>query len=149
MSTTPDGVIVPIDTASVTDITARRIILEGLVQGVGFRPFVHRLAVRHGLAGYARNLAQGVEIMVEGGTASVAKFLNALTVDAPVLARIDNLQVESIEPTGCGRFEIAASSDGGGFQPIAPDIATCPDCLREVLSPTDRRFGYPFTNCTN
>jgi hydrogenase maturation protein HypF len=132
-----------------TTIVASRVSVRGVVQGVGFRPFVYKLARRLGLAGTVRNTSAGVEIDVEGTTDAVDEFLENLVADAPPLAHIDDVQVDELEPRGVHAFEIDPSSDGEGFQPISPDVATCPACLREVLDPGDRRFGYPFTNCTH
>jgi len=129
-------------------LTARRIRVEGVVQGVGFRPFVYGLAVRGGLAGWVRNTAAGVEIEVEGAPDAVDAFVDALVGERPALARIDGLCAEDLAPQGRGAFEIQASVDGNGFQPVLPDVAACDECLREVMDPRDRRFGYAFTNCT-
>jgi hydrogenase maturation protein HypF len=132
-----------------TVLAARRILVEGVVQGVGFRPFVYGLATRRGLRGWVRNTASGVEIEVEGPPEAVDAFVGELSAERPPLAHIDRLREEELEPRGCGGFEIQHSLDGDGFQPVSPDVGTCPDCLREVLDPADRRSGYPFTNCTH
>jgi len=132
-----------------TVVTARRILVEGIVQGVGFRPFVYTLAARHGLSGWVRNTAGGVEMEVEGVPAAVKAFLDGLVVEAPPLAHIDRVRDEDLPPRGYGAFEIYGSRDGDGFQPVSPDVATCEECLREVIHSANRRFGYPFTNCTH
>jgi hydrogenase maturation protein HypF len=132
-----------------TVLTARRILVEGVVQGVGFRPFVYGLATRRGLRGWVRNTASGVEIEVEGPPEVVDAFVDELSAERPPLAHIDRLREEELEPRGRGGFEIQHSLDGSGFQPVSPDVGTCPDCLSEVMDPADRRFGYPFTNCTH
>ncbi len=132
-----------------TAVAARRILVEGVVQGVGFRPFVYTLAERHGLSGWVRNTAGGVEMEVEGAPGAVSAFLDGLIGEAPPLAHIDQVRAEDLPPRGYGAFEIRHSQDGEGFQPVSPDVATCPLCLREVMNPADRRFRYPFTNCTH
>jgi hydrogenase maturation protein HypF len=132
-----------------TEVQARRVVVEGIVQGVGFRPFVHSLAKRHGLAGWVRNTAQGVEIEAEGLAPAVETFLEHLTAEAPPLVHIHRITTEDGNPRGLTTFEILRSQDGQGFQPVPPDVATCPECLREIFDPLDRRFHYPFTNCTN
>lgn len=132
-----------------TTVVAARVTVRGIVQGVGFRPFVYNLASRLGLGGTVRNVSHGVEIELEGAPAAVDEFLEHLGADAPRLAHIDDVHVVDIEPRGRCGFEIQGSREGEGFVPISPDIATCDACLREILDPGDRRFGYPFTNCTH
>jgi hydrogenase maturation protein HypF len=128
----------------------RRIRAEGVVQGVGFRPFVHALAVRLGLDGLVGNDAAGVFIEVEGEDGSVDRFLERLVREAPPLAVIEWVEAEPVEPTGTRGFRIVESATGGTRQTlISPDTATCEDCLRELLDPGDRRNRYPFLNCTN
>jgi hydrogenase maturation protein HypF len=124
--------------------------VEGTVQGVGFRPFVYSLATRLGLAGLVGNDVDGVFAEVEGAPEAVAEFLAALERDAPPLARIDHVATENIEPDGSTTFAIAPSGSGGQRNTlISADTAMCGDCLRELTDPADRRFGYPFINCTN
>ena len=130
-------------------VTARRIVVEGVVQGVGFRPFVYALATRRGLAGWVRNTASGVEIEVEGPPDALEAFLGDLRGERPPLAHIERLREADVLPQGRDAFEIEQSLDGDGFQPVSPDVATCPECLREITDPRDRRSGYPFTNCTD
>ena len=130
-------------------VTARRIRLHGVVQGVGFRPFVYRIATRHGVCGTVRNTAGGVEVDVEGAPGALSGFLDDLVAERPPLARIDEIEISDAEPRGVAGFTIDPSRDGEGLLPVAPDVATCPACVREVLDPADRRFGYPFTNCTD
>ena len=128
----------------------RRIEIQGVVQGVGFRPFVHQLAARLGLAGHVFNSSAGVSIEIEGAAADVASFERALRDELPPLARIDAVHAEEIAPTGEARFTIGASVEvPGGIALVSPDVSTCDDCLRELDDPDDRRFGYPFLNCTN
>ena len=132
-----------------TRAVARRIHVQGVVQGVGFRPFVYRLATRLGLGGTVRNTVGGVEIEVEGAPGALSRFLEDLVADTPPLAHVDDLRMDDVEPRGVGAFTIDRSRDGDGVLPIAPDVATCSACLREILDPRGRRFGYPFTNCTH
>ncbi len=130
----------------------RRILirLRGLVQGVGFRPFVYRLAMQNGLAGLVRNSSAGVEIQVEGSHQAVDAMLHALRHELPPLARVDELQVEPAEPSGASGFTIVPSEQrAGGAALVSPDVATCPACLAELADTADRRHGYAFTNCTD
>ncbi len=124
--------------------------VRGVVQGVGFRPFVYRLALEEGLAGFIGNDTDGVTIEIEGPSASLESFLARLRSDAPPLSRIDSITVREAKPIGDTGFRIVASEVLGRVSTGIPaDAATCPDCLRELLSPTDRRYRYPFLNCTN
>src|SRR5258708_40317498 len=127
-----------------------RVQVEGIVQGVGFRPFVHAIAHRLGLSGMVGNDDTGVFIEVEGPVALVGRFQEALAREAPPLAVIEGISARPVPPTGGQGFFIAGSVCGG--QPrtfISPDIATCDDCLSELADPGDRRYRYPFVNCTN
>ena len=127
-----------------------RLCATGVVQGVGFRPFVYGLATRLDLKGWVCNTSSGVVIEIEGCPEAVNEFRLALTRDAPPLARIDQLAVEPLPLNHFTRFEIRESeSQPHAFQPISPDISICPDCLRELFDPKDRRYLYPFINCTN
>ncbi len=129
---------------------ARHIWITGVVQGVGFRPFVYGLATRHGLTGWVCNTSAGVEIVAEGPSAALDAFVTGLTAEAPPLARIERVEVTEVPPNGFERFEIRHSvAQEGAFQPVSPDIAICDDCLRELFDPSDRRYRYPFINCTN
>jgi len=124
--------------------------VRGTVQGVGFRPFVYRLAERHALAGWVRNSTGAVEIEVEGDPAGLHGFLTQLTAEAPPLAAIEDVRTARVPVRGERGFLIEQSrSEAGEFQPVAPDAATCDDCVRELFDPADRRFRYPFVNCTN
>lgn len=124
--------------------------IRGLVQGVGFRPFVVRLAAEHRLRGWVRNTPSGVEIEAEGAPIQLRGFRARLVSDAPVHARIDQLVEEHFDVTGYEMFSIRPSPDQGAAQAwLSPDIAACPACLSEVLDPTNRRYRYPFTTCTN
>jgi hydrogenase maturation protein HypF len=124
--------------------------LEGIVQGVGFRPFVHGLATRLGLSGIVTNDTRGVLIEVEGGEPEVTRFLARLEADAPPLAALTRVRVTPIPARGRASFAIVASRpDGARTAAVSPDVATCADCLRELFDPGDRRHRYPFINCTN
>jgi hydrogenase maturation protein HypF len=129
---------------------ARFLRVRGVVQGVGFRPFVYNLAVRLGVAGWVRNTSAGVEIQVEGDPAAVAAFCAALPREAPPRAYIAALDDEAVVGEGATAFVILESAaDPAAYQLVSPDIATCDDCRAELLDPADRRHRYPFTNCTN
>ncbi len=127
-----------------------RIGIEGIVQGVGFRPFVFTLARRLGLAGHVANDGQGVIAEVEGDGGAVASFLDALVRDAPPLAVIERVLRTPLPRTRERSFAIRESRPAGTRQvPVSPDVATCADCLRELFDPADRRHRYPFINCTH
>jgi|Deesub1362A_J573_1020465.scaffolds.fasta_scaffold00317_42 hydrogenase maturation protein HypF len=127
-----------------------RVRVTGLVQGVGFRPFVYRLAVGLGLSGYVRNDTVGVLIEVEGHKERLDEFLIRLESDHPPVSRIYSLQHSFLEDKGLSGFEIRDSDESGEIHAnILPDISTCDDCLREMYDPSDRRHRYPFINCTN
>ncbi len=124
--------------------------ITGVVQGVGFRPFVYNLAVGTGLSGWVLNSSEGVFCVVEGPDALVDGFPAAIRSQAPPMAVIVSLIAEEIEPEGLAGFEIRESrSIEGAMTLVSPDIATCPECAAELGDPSDRRFGYPFINCTN
>jgi hydrogenase maturation protein HypF len=128
----------------------RGVAVCGVVQGVGFRPFVYRLALEEGLAGFIGNDTDGVTIEVEGPAQRVEVFLGRLRAEAPPLARIDSIVARELAATGEAGFGIVASEVLGRVSTGIPaDAATCPDCLRELLDPGDRRWRYPFLNCTN
>lgn len=133
------------------ETTARRLTVHGVVQGVGFRPFVYRLAHRFALTGTVANNGQGVHIHVHGPPTTLDDFIAALQSEAPPVARIAAIDVSAAGSLGTeSGFRILPScSCGQASVPIAPDIATCKDCLAEILDPGNRRFCYPFTNCTN
>jgi hydrogenase maturation protein HypF len=133
-----------------TDIRGAHIHITGVVQGVGFRPFVFGLATRLALRGRVRNTSAGVDIEVDGSRDALEAFVSALRAEAPPLARIDSIQVEPRIANGFAAFEIVHSEPiAGAFQPLSPDVSVCPACLREMLDPTDRRYRYPFINCTH
>ncbi|HYB15331.1 MAG TPA: carbamoyltransferase HypF [Streptosporangiaceae bacterium] len=124
--------------------------VEGVVQGVGFRPFVYAVATGLGLSGFVGNDVDGVFVEVEGPAAAVGEFLVLLERDPPPLARVERVTTRAVLPTGSTSFAIAASDPGGPRRAlVSADTATCADCLRELADPADRRFGYPFINCTN
>jgi hydrogenase maturation protein HypF len=144
----------PIRGVSQTEEVSQRIRtavrVEGIVQGVGFRPFVYALATRLGLGGLVGNDVDGVFAEVEGAPEAVQEFLLALERDAPPLARIERVTARPLAPAGGAGFAIAPSEPGGARRAlVSPDTATCADCLAELADPADRRYGYPFINCTN
>ena len=127
-----------------------RVRLRGIVQGVGFRPFVYNLARRLDLAGYVLNSSAGLVTEAEGDPAAIPPFLAALTAEAPPLAWIQSQEIAELAPLGEAEFTIRDSlAKTGEFALVSPDIATCDDCIRDVSDPANRRFAYPFTNCTN
>jgi hydrogenase maturation protein HypF len=127
-----------------------RVRVHGTVQGVGFRPYVFRLANELGLAGYVLNDAEGVLLELEGGTAAIKDFLSRLAPEAPPLAVLERVESEQLEPAGTSGFLILESERGQlANAAVTPDTATCPDCLAELFDPADRRCRYPFINCTN
>ncbi len=133
-----------------TDKEGLYIHIRGIVQGVGFRPFVYSLADRYGLHGWVRNTSRGVEIEVDGDPRSLSSFVTSLREDHPPLANIDSIHSEEIPLNGYSEFVILHSkADPGGFQPISPDVSICDDCLEELFQPSNHRYRYPFINCTN
>jgi len=127
-----------------------RVIIHGAVQGVGFRPFVYKLATEMGLRGWVLNSSQGVFIEVEEERAVLEQFLLRLEQEKPPLAVIQSLEFSFLDPVGYSDFAIRHSQETGEKTVlILPDIATCPECRREVGDPGDRRYRYPFTNCTH
>jgi hydrogenase maturation protein HypF len=133
-----------------TSISLSRISVRGVVQGVGFRPFVYQLAARHNLRGWVCNTSEDVKIEVEGETNDIEEFIKGLKGQAPPMSHIEDIRVTTGTPENHVKFEIRESvSEAGKYQLVSPDIATCPDCLKEIFNPADRRYHYPFTNCTN
>jgi hydrogenase maturation protein HypF len=127
-----------------------RIGVEGIVQGVGFRPFVHGVATRLGLAGFVTNDPGGVVVEIEGDGGTVARFIETLSRDAPPLAWIERLMRTPLPAAGERGFAIRASRlTGVRHVPVSPDMATCAECLRELFDPADRRHRHPFVNCTH
>ena len=129
---------------------ARRYRVSGIVQGVGFRPFVYRLAAARRIAGWVRNDDRGVEIHAEGEADDLLAFESALTSEAPAAARIASVHAQDVLPENPSHFEILSSPTRQvPITRVSPDLAVCADCLRELTDPHDRRFGYPYINCTN
>ena len=127
----------------------RRFAVRGVVQGIGFRPFVYALARQLGLSGAVSNTADGVLIEVEGTAGAVAEFGARLPAEAPALAVLTEISQSAVPVRGGTEFTIAASSGGPGHTFVSPDLASCPDCLAELADPADRRYRYPFITCTN
>ncbi|MEA2398773.1 MAG: hydrogenase maturation protein HypF, partial [Thermoleophilaceae bacterium] len=124
--------------------------VDGTVQGVGFRPFVFRLAEEIGLGGYVLNDERGVVLEVEGDAPALERFFGRLRTEAPPLATVERVSREAVAPRAEREFSIVESErHGQASAPVSPDAATCDDCLRELFDPGDRRFRYPFVNCTN
>jgi hydrogenase maturation protein HypF len=123
--------------------------IQGAVQGVGFRPFIYRLAAELGLVGWVNNSSQGVLIEVEGKREILEKFLTLIETEKPPRSQIQSLDFVWLELVGYTEFTIRTSSKGEKTAVVLPDISTCPDCLQEIFAPQNRRYRYPFTNCTN
>ena len=124
--------------------------VRGVVQGVGFRPFIYQMATKYNLKGWVCNTSEDVKIEVEGEAEAVAQFLLALQEQAPPQANIEDITTTHHPPANYEKFEIRHSiAEEGKYQLISPDIATCQDCLKEIFALDDRRYRYPFTNCTN
>jgi hydrogenase maturation protein HypF len=133
-----------------TEIQRIHIAVRGAVQGVGFRPFVYRLATQLRLTGWVLNSSQGVFAEVEGEAAALEQFLLRLEQEKPPHSFIQSLEYSFLDPVGYSSFEIRASSaEGERSALVLPDIATCPECLEDISDPSNRRYRYPFTNCTN
>ena len=131
-------------------MSGAKIHITGIVQGVGFRPFVYNLATRLQLKGWVNNTSAGVDVHIEGSQENVNLFIEKLSSEKPALAMIDEVTVTEVAPENFTTFDIQHSTAiEGAFQPISPDVSICPDCLREMLDPNDRRYRYPFINCTN
>jgi hydrogenase maturation protein HypF len=127
-----------------------RVHITGVVQGVGFRPFVYNLATRLKLKGWVNNTSAGVDIHIEGEEADLNSFIEKLSSEKPPLASLDEISVREAALENYQTFDIQHSTSiEGAFQPISPDVAVCDDCLREMFDPADRRYRYPFINCTN
>jgi hydrogenase maturation protein HypF len=126
-----------------------RATIRGAVQGVGFRPFVYRLARTMGLTGWVNNSAAGVLLEVEGAEASLRQFLARLESEKPAIAIVQSQEAVFLDPVGFSTFEIRASTDGEKRALVMPDLATCPACIADIFSPGNQRYRYPFTNCTH
>ena len=132
------------------DPARMRIAVSGAVQGVGFRPFVHREATARELGGFVANSPQGLTIEVEGDVFAIADFIEAIEARPPPNAIVAAVMPETIGTRGDIDFEIRESTVAGAAgAAVLPDLATCEECLAETLDPHDRRYGYPFTNCTH
>ena len=124
--------------------------VTGVVQGVGFRPFVYRLAQAQSLAGWVLNEEGGVDIHLEGSPPALDAFVRALSTSAPAAANISAIDVQACEPAGLTGFTIRESRrTGRPTVRISPDLPVCEDCLAELRDPADPRYGYPYINCTN
>jgi len=129
----------------------KNIIIKGIVQGVGFRPFIHKLVQNYNLSGWVVNSNQGVEIEVEGKTEEINSFVSDIKKKLPPLARIEKIEVNQLPLIGYKEFSIKKSmvKEENSFVLVSPDISICEDCLQELFDPYNRRFRYPFINCTN
>jgi hydrogenase maturation protein HypF len=133
-----------------SELKGAKIHITGTVQGVGFRPFVYGAASRLKLNGWVRNTSAGVDIEVDGSQTELNEFIDALKNEIPPLAQIDTFQIQYTNPNGFTSFEIIHSEPiPGAFIPISPDVSICDDCLDELFDPADKRYLYPFINCTN
>jgi hydrogenase maturation protein HypF len=130
-------------------VSRLRVFIRGAVQGVGFRPFIFRLANELGLKGWVMNSASGVAIEVEATGSVLQEFLQRLEAQKPAISFIQSLETKYLDPLGFDSFTIRESCGGEKTAVVLPDIATCPECLREIFDPANRRYQYPFTNCTN
>ncbi len=135
--------------AAIPATRRRRVTVRGIVQGVGFRPFVVRLAARHALAGHVRNDGVGVTIEVEGSPERLAAFERSLRDEAPPRARVERMDSVALAPGGATGFEVRPSVGGAIRTAIGPDTAVCAQCLGEMFDPADRRWRYAFVNCTH
>jgi len=139
-----------VSTQSEESLRRVRARVDGTVQGVGYRPFVYRLADELGIAGWVLNDERGVLVEAEGSPDAVDAFVARLSSDAPPLAEVRGVRAEAVAVVGAAGFEIVASERGGAASaPVTPDSASCADCLAELADPDDRRHRYPFLNCTN
>lgn len=127
----------------------RHISVYGIVQGVGFRPFIYKLAKGYNLSGWVLNTSSSVEIEIEGAREDIEEFITDIKRKAPPLSRIEDIKITEIKPNNYRDFVIKESEENLGYQLISPDIATCKECIRELFDPSDRRYKYPFINCTN
>ena len=129
--------------------SARFLRVRGVVQGVGFRPFVYRIARRHSIAGWVRNVAGTVEIHAEGLEQDLDRFQRALRSESPAVSHVETVEIVVDVFEGREVFEITVSVDSEGLRPITPDLAICADCESELFDPRDRRYRHPFITCTN
>jgi len=127
-----------------------RITVHGAVQGVGFRPFVYRLATDLKLTGWVRNTPGGVQVELEGDSFRLQQFMDRLSREKPVLSHIDDIELDRLRPVGHLEFSVGESDHCGEIEAvILPDVATCEECRHDIFDPSNRRYRYPFTNCTN
>ncbi len=149
------GFEIPLGIAAMASVShpavlRRRLFLRGIVQGVGFRPFVYNLAQRHGIRGFVLNSSSGVTIEAEGDEESLVRFCQELRSNPPPLAKIEELQIADLPVRGDASFTIHESlAVPGAFALVSPDVGTCAGCWRDFTDPQNRRYLYPFTNCTN
>lgn len=128
----------------------KKIHINGIVQGVGFRPFIYAQAKKYAITGWVRNSSSGVDIVANGDLAQINDFINSIKLNAPPLSVIDEIQVQDSPNSKFTDFSIITSqSRDHDFIPVSPDVSICEDCLEELFNPLDRRYRYPFTNCTN
>ncbi|MDY3359018.1 MAG: acylphosphatase, partial [Clostridium celatum] len=126
------------------------VLVEGIVQGVGFRPFVYKLAADFKLKGWVNNTSLGVIVDIEGREEQVLSFIEMLKNNTPSLAKVSNITINSKELIGYENFEIKFSKEDDNISTlISPDISICDDCKEEIFDVKNRRYRYPFTNCTN
>ena len=138
------------DGGSLQKLIGMHIRIRGIVQGVGFRPFIHRQIKAYDLKGWIRNTSFGAELVIEGTPENISSFVEELPVRKPPLAVIEKIHVSECEPCGFEDFRIIPSETGAEADTlVSPDICTCGDCLKELFDPKDRRYRYPFINCTN
>jgi len=131
-------------------LVGRKIKIKGIVQGVGFRPFVYGLAIKHHITGWVKNSSAGVEILANGQETDISLFSQSLQSQSPPLSKVDSVSIEEVDAGMFSGFEILQSESlPGEFNPVSPDMSICDDCLQELFDPKDRRFRYPFINCTN
>ncbi|MCF7859385.1 MAG: carbamoyltransferase HypF [Candidatus Cloacimonetes bacterium] len=126
-----------------------KLMINGIVQGVGFRPFIYKLAVEEDLKGFVLNNTGGVEIIVEGDKSTLQRFMTRIKSELPPAAKIESVSVRELPDRGYNKFEIKLSTKGNGSTLISPDLAVCDDCIREFSDPDDFRYHYSFINCTN
>ncbi len=142
--------ILPHNTKNAEFIARLKVVIRGAVQGVGFRPFIYRLATEMNLVGWVSNSPQGVFLEVEGTVEKLQTFLLRVQREKPQISYIQSLEPSWLDPVECSGFVIRESNAGGSKTALVlPDIATCPRCLEEICDPNNRRHLYPFTNCTN
>src|SRR3989304_4557588 len=140
-----DRIALPAEASTARE--GRRLRGRGVFQGVGFRPFVYNRALALGLQGWVRNTSGGVEIEVSGTDPALQAFVESLQRDAPPLARVERVEIEACDPGAAPGFPILPSHAAAGeFPLVPPDVATCPDCLRGLFDPSDRRHPSPFTH---